>query len=109
MEFVSKSDIVVAISEESALEQAFRDRAGLVDRHTGFRGLELLRDAHHAGRYMLLTRWRSLEDFRAYMKSGDHARAHARPHLGLGPLGKGGRLEQFVSVLLEGTHEPLEP
>ncbi len=97
------------ISEMPALEQAFRGRAHLVDRHVGYRGLELLRSIRDDGRYVLLTRWRSQEDFRAYMKSGDHQRAHERAHAGLGPVGGGGKLEQLYSVILERADEPAEP
>jgi heme-degrading monooxygenase HmoA len=108
VEFVSRSDIVVPISEMGALEHAFRDRARLVDRHVGYRGLELLRSIREDGRYVLLTRWRSQDDFRAYMKSGDHQRAHERSHVGLGPLGGGGKLEQLFSVILERADESAE-
>ena len=85
-----------------ALEQAFRERARHVDDHPGFLGLELLRDIRDNGRYVLITRWRSRADFVAYMKSGDHARAHDRPHQGLSTIAQGGgKLEQFHVVLEE--------
>ena len=94
------------LAEMAALERAFQERARLVDAHSGFLGLELLRDIRENGRYVLLTRWRSRDDFSAYMKSGDHARAHERPHEGLGPVGSSARpgaakLEQFHVVLEE--------
>lgn len=98
MEFVSRSEITVPVAEMTALERAFATRAHLVDGHAGFLGLELLRDNRENGRYVLLTRWRTRSDFTAYMKSGDHARAHDRHHEGLGPVGPG-KLEQFHSVL----------
>jgi heme-degrading monooxygenase HmoA len=102
MEFVSRSEITVPVTEMSALERAFQERARHVDAHAGFLGLELLRDIRENGRYVLVTRWRSRADFRAYMKSGDHARAHDRPHAGLGPVAAGGgKLEQFHVVLEE--------
>ena len=102
MEFVSRSEISVPVSEMSALERAFQERARYVDAHPGFLGLELLRDIRGNGRYVLVTRWRSRADFSAYMKSGDHARAHERAHAGLGPVkASGGRLEQFHLVLEE--------
>ncbi len=101
MEFVSRSEITVPVPEMAALEQAFAERAHFVDGHAGFIGLELLRDIRGNGRYVLLTRWQSRADFSAYMKSGDHARAHHRPHPGLGPVGTGpgGKLEQFDLVV----------
>jgi heme-degrading monooxygenase HmoA len=110
MEFVSRSEITVPVAEMPALERAFRERARHVDSHSGFVGLELLRDIRDNGRYVLVTRWASRADFTAYMKSGDHARAHERPHEGLGPVGNSARpgaakLEQFHVVLEERARE----
>lgn len=105
MDFVSRSEITVPVAQMAALERAFRERARQVDDHAGFLGLELLRDIRDQGRYVLVTRWRSRDDFRAYMKSGDHARAHERPHEGLDAVGTGGgKLEQFHVVLEERAH-----
>jgi heme oxygenase (mycobilin-producing) len=100
-QFVSRSEITVPLAEMEALERAFRDRARLVDAHAGFLGLELLRDIRANGRYVLVTRWRSRSDFTRYMKSGDHERAHAREHAGLGAVAMGGKLEQFHLVVKE--------
>ncbi len=105
MQFVSRSEITVPLPAAEALERAFVERARLVDTHPGFLGLQLLRDVRENGRYVLLTQWRSRADFTAYMKSGDHARAHDRPHPGLGPVGEGGKLEQFHVVVQ--TREPV--
>jgi heme-degrading monooxygenase HmoA len=99
--FVSRSEITVPREEMAALERAFHERARLVDAHAGFLGLELLRDARDNGRYVLLTRWRSRADFIAYMRSGDHGRAHARRHEGLGATPDSGAVEQFHVVLEE--------
>ena len=107
LEFVSRSEIVVPVAEMAALERAFTERARFVDARAGFRGLELLRDIAAQGRYVLLTRWRSRADFVAYMKSGDHERAHQREHEGLGPVGGGAKLEQFLVVVAERAREPV--
>lgn len=109
MDFVARSEITVPVAEGPALEQAFRDRARLVDDHPGFVGLQLLRDIRGNGRYVLLTRWHSRAAFKAYMKSGDHARAHGRQHEGLGPLAGAGPLEQFDVVIEGPADEPLQP
>ena len=75
-----------------------------MDTHPGSLGLQLLRDIRDNGRYGLVTRWQSRKDFTAYMKSGEHERAHARPHEGLSaPLLNGGKLEQFHVVHEAGT------
>lgn len=101
MTFVSRSEITVPREEMAALERAFRERARLVDAHAGFLGLELLKDVRENGRYVLLTRWRSRADFSAYMKSGDHGRAHHRHHEGLTTTSDSGALEQFQVVVVE--------
>ena len=67
--FVSHSEIAIEGGRGSLLEAAFRARLGLVDAHDGFLGLELLREVGHRGRYVLVTRWRTREDFRRYVKS----------------------------------------
>jgi heme-degrading monooxygenase HmoA len=98
--FVTQSEIRVPSAQMEALERAFEHRARLVDGHDGFLGLELLSDVRSEGRYVLLTRWRSATCFRAYMKSGDHKRAHERQHEGLGEIEtEGGNLQQFESKL----------
>lgn len=107
MVFVSQSEITLPLEQEASLEEAFTSRARLVDGHVGFLGLELLRDLSANGsRYVLLTRWRSRADFVAYMRSGDHERAHQRPHAGLdGSAVQGGKLRQFEVVVSERVDE----
>ncbi len=98
--FVSQSDIEVTEAATAALEAAFKARARLVDKHQGFLGLELLRDVTRAGRYVLITRWKSRDDFRVYLKSQDFKAAHARQHDGIDDAGGGSPLRQFQSVEL---------
>lgn len=102
--FVSQSEIAIEGDRGSLLEAAFRTRPGLVDAHNGFLGLELLREVGHRGRYVLVTRWRTREDFRRYMKSRDYRASHAREHAGLEEVSDGAPLRQFETVdLHEGT------
>ena|SRR5579884_1331672 len=76
--YVAISEIAVPEAGEGALEVAFRDRLRAVDSWPGFRGLELLKDRKSPGRYLMLCRWDSREQFLAYMRSEDHRRSHAR-------------------------------
>lgn len=105
--FVSQSEIDVGANGAQALEGAFATRSRMVDRHAGFLGLELLRDVTRAGKYVLITRWNSQDDFRRYMKSGDFRAAHARQHEGVEePQGVGGSpLRQFEAVQLPAGNE----
>lgn len=98
--FVSHSEIAIGEEQVALLEAAFRSRACLVDCHDGFLGIELLRDVGHRGRYVLVTRWRTHEDFRRYMKSEDYRAAHAREHASLEEASLGAPLRQFETVEL---------
>jgi heme-degrading monooxygenase HmoA len=83
--YVAVSEISVPEAGEAALEQAFRRRLHAVDGWPGFRGLELLRDRKTPGRYIMICRWDTREQFLAYMRSADHRRSHDR--IPRGPLG----------------------
>ena len=98
--FVSQSEIEVGADGAGALERAFEARAKLVDRHDGFLGLELLREVGRDGRYILITRWRSQEHFRRYLKSADFRTSHARQHDGVQEATGGAPLRQFEAVEL---------
>lgn len=99
--FISHSEIHIAGESAAALERAFAERSHAVDRHAGFLGLELLREVGQPGRYLLVTRWSSREDFRRYMKSDDFRAAHARQHPGVVEPEGGAPLRQFEAVLSE--------
>lgn len=79
--------ITVEPGRETALREAFDERLGAVDAWDGFLGLELLADRKHAGRYLMVSRWRSKDVFITYMRSEDHARSHARIPDGPRPAG----------------------
>jgi heme oxygenase (mycobilin-producing) len=98
--FVSHSEIQIPAADVEALERAFRERARKVDGHRGFLGLELLREVGNGGRYLLVTRWESREDFRRYMKSDDFRAAHERQHDGVVEPANGAPLRQFDLVPL---------
>ncbi len=83
---VVSNRIPVAAGQEAAFEERFRDRAGLVERHPGFVRLEILRpkpvEMHGSSLggspyYVVLTYWRSEEDFVRWTASDDFRRAHA--------------------------------
>lgn len=76
--YVAVSEIAVPEDGAEALEAAFRRRLGVVDGWPGFRGLELLRDRKAAGRYLMICRWDTREQFLAYMRSADHRHSHER-------------------------------
>ena len=76
--YVTISEIDCPEGGVDVLIAAFRDRLGAVDSWPGFQGLEVLHDRRRPRRFLMLTRWRSKQDFIAYMKSPEHRASHAR-------------------------------
>lgn len=72
------SELAVPVAGADALERAFRSRLGEVDGWTGFIRLEVWRDPRHAGRYLMVSWWKSRDDFTAWMRSDAHKKSHAR-------------------------------
>ncbi len=77
MTFVAINMLTVPEGEGAKLEERFRGRAGAVDRATGFVDFELLRPISGTNRYMVLTHWRSREDFEAWTESQSFRHGHA--------------------------------
>jgi heme-degrading monooxygenase HmoA len=60
------------------LEERFAARAGLVEKSEGFEGFQLLRPTAGTEQYLVVTRWRSTEDFQRWLSSADFGRGHAQ-------------------------------
>ena len=76
--FVAHSEIFIDPEAVAVLEDAFLSRLGKVEEWPGFTRLEVWRDAGTPGRYVMVSWWADLESFKAYMRSDDHKRSHAR-------------------------------
>ena len=76
------------------LEERFAARAGEVENMPGFEGFELLRPSDEREVCLVLTRWRSEEDFLAWVASPDFAAGHAQHRTG-GPVGTASELWSF--------------
>ncbi|GDY53208.1 hypothetical protein SVIO_038310 [Streptomyces violaceusniger] len=70
---------VLTVPEEQreVLEKRFASRAGTVENSDGFEWFELLRPVEGTDTYLVYTRWRSEEDFQAWME-GPMKAAHQR-------------------------------
>ncbi|GHJ28766.1 MULTISPECIES: antibiotic biosynthesis monooxygenase family protein [Streptomyces] len=70
---------VLTVPEEQreVLEKRFASRAGAVEGSDGFEWFELLRPVEGTDTYLVYTRWRSEEDFQAWME-GPMKAAHQR-------------------------------
>lgn len=72
------SELGVPDGGEAPLETAFQNRLHAVDSWPGFVALEVWRDARAECRYMLVSWWRSRDDYQAYMHSHEQRDSHAR-------------------------------
>jgi len=72
------SELVVADGGIDHPEAAFDARLGEVDSSPGHLGLQVWRDDHHRGKYVMVTLWETADPFRQYMRSDSHRCSHAR-------------------------------
>ena len=76
--YVSLSRLRVPCERASELVAAFRRRAHLVDAADGFIDLQVWQSDRDSGELVMVSRWRDRAAFKAYMKSEEHRRSHAR-------------------------------
>ncbi len=76
--FVAFSEIGVPEAGRAALEAAFADRLGAVDRWPGFQGLQVWADATDPCALVMVSWWESQACFASYMKSEAHRTSHQR-------------------------------
>lgn len=69
--------ITVPEGSGDELARRFAARAGAVDRQPGFEGFELLRPTDGRHTWLVVTRWRDEEAFRAWVASPAFAHGHA--------------------------------
>jgi heme oxygenase (mycobilin-producing) len=75
MSIVKINALTVPDEMRETLEKRFAARAGAVEGSDGFEWFELLRPVEGTDKYLVYTRWRSEEDFQAWM-SGPMQAAH---------------------------------
>lgn len=71
---LSRFRVVNGMEEQVAA--AFRNRPHLVERASGFLGLEVFRDRNVSGSFYLVTRWSDEQSFREWHGSEAHRRSH---------------------------------
>jgi len=81
--------------------ERFANRAGKVSSAQGFEAFELLRPNDDREVCLVVTRWRSEEDFQAWVTSPDFAAGHSQ-HRSDGPVGTSSELWSFDVLELEG-------
>jgi len=104
VEPVGCDDAVVSIVKINAITvprerfeefaQRFATRAGKVSSAEGFEAFQLLRPNDERDVCLVVTQWRSEEDFQAWVDSPDFAAGHAQ-HRTSGPIGTASELWSF--------------
>ena len=92
-----------------AFEQRFRDRAGLVDKMPGFISNFVLRPVNEGEPFVVLTFWKSRQDFVNWVRSDEFVKGHAQS----GTLPKDAFFQSNVlemhEVVQDSTQPELEP
>jgi len=101
MSVVRINAITVPADHADELERRFAARAGEVAKSPGFEAFELLRPADGRDVYLVYTRWRSQEDFDAWVQSPAFGHGH-RAHHSEGPVSNQSELWSFDVVQHEG-------
>ena len=73
----------VTTGREHDFEEAFKNRAGLIDGLPGFLGLDMLRPSTPGGVFVSMSRWASMADFEAWTQSDAFRDAHRKRHEGM--------------------------
>lgn len=94
MSVVKINAITVPRDRFDEFAQRFANRAGRVEQADGFESFELLRPNDGRELCLVLTRWRSEEDFQAWMQSADFSAGHAQ-HRSSGPVGTASEVWSF--------------
>ena len=94
MSIVKINAITVPRERFDEFAERFAARAGRVSGAPGFESFELLRPNDDREICLVLTRWRSEEDFLAWVASADFAAGHAQ-HRERGPVGTASEVWSF--------------
>ena len=94
MSIVKINAITVPRERFEEFARRFASRAGRVSGARGFEGFELLRPNDEREVCLVLTRWRSEDDFQAWASSPDFAAGHSQ-HRQEGPVGTASELWSF--------------
>ncbi len=94
MSIVKINAITVPRERFEEFERRFASRAGRVAGAPGFQGFELLRPNDDREVCLVITRWRSEQDFQSWASSPDFAAGHAQ-HRESGPVGTASEIWSF--------------
>jgi heme oxygenase (mycobilin-producing) len=86
--------ITVPRERFDAFAERFASRAGKVEAAEGFEAFQLLRPNDERDVCLVVTQWRSEEDFKAWMTGPDFAAGHSQ-HRRSGPVGSASEVWSF--------------
>jgi heme-degrading monooxygenase HmoA len=92
--------ITVPPERTGEFEERFAKRAGEVSKSPGFEAFELLRPSDGRDVFLVYTRWRSEEDFNAWVNSPAFTHGH-RSHSSEGPAGTASELWSYDVIQQE--------
>ena len=105
MSVVKINAITVPRERFDDFAQRFAARAGRVSSAEGFEAFELLRPNDDREVCLVVTRWRTEEDFAGWLNGPDFKAGHAQHRTG-GPVGTSSELWSFDVLELEGPSAP---
>ena len=105
MSVVKINAITVPRERFDEFAERFAARAGRVSGAEGFEAFELLRPNDDRDVCLVYTRWRTEEDFQAWMRGPDFAAGHAQ-HRTSGPVGTASEVWSFDVLEREGPQRP---
>ena len=100
MSIVKINAITVPRERFAEFEHRFATRAGKVSSAEGFEEFTLLRPNDDRELCLVITRWRSEEDFQAWVSSADFRAGHAQHREG-GPVGTGSEIWSYDVLEIE--------
>jgi heme oxygenase (mycobilin-producing) len=92
--------ITVPPERTEEFERRFAARAGEVSKSAGFEAFELLRPSDDRDVFLVYTRWRSEDDFNAWVNSAAFQHGH-KSHNTQGPVGTASELWSFDVIQRE--------
>lgn len=105
MSVVKINAITVPRDRFIEFEHRFATRAGKVSEAQGFEGFQLLRPNDDREVCLVVTQWRTEEDFQAWVDSPDFAAGHAQSRRA-GPVGTASELWSFDLLEAQGATAP---
>ena len=107
MSVVRVNAITVPAERVEEFEQRFAARAGEGSKAAGFEAFELLRPTDERDTFLVYTRWRSEDDFQAWVSSPAFQHGH-KAHSTSGPVGTASELWSFDVIQHEDVSSPAE-